>query len=146
MEEVGKADVLIHVRNNVVGKGLFNYYGFEFFAFQVCDRSNPVWEKQRETVLRELDAIGCVDTPIVELWNKIDQMPDPEDIRYQVTVEHSVLYSVCNFTNVDIRVYIKLLMMLCFVGVDAASGCGCSNLSVVNGVDECIAHYRRSSQ
>lgn len=43
-----------------------------------------MWEKQRETVLRELDAIGCVDTPIVELWNKIDQMPDAEDIRLQV--------------------------------------------------------------
>ena len=44
----------------------------------VCDRSSPVWEKQRETVLRELDAIGCSDTPIVELWNKIDCMAGEE--------------------------------------------------------------------
>lgn len=34
--------------------------------------------EQRETVLRELDAIGCGDTPIVELWNKIDNMGDSE--------------------------------------------------------------------
>ena len=49
LEEVAKADMLIHV----------------------CDRSSPVWEKQRETVLKELDAIGCYETPIVELWNKV---------------------------------------------------------------------------
>jgi 50S ribosomal subunit-associated GTPase HflX len=58
LEEVQNADVLIHV----------------------CDRSSPVWKKQRETVLRELDSIGCYKTPIVELWNKIDALPDCEDI------------------------------------------------------------------
>ncbi len=56
LEEVGKADVLIHV----------------------IDRSSPVWEKQRETVLKELDAIGCENTPIVELWNKIDVLSNEE--------------------------------------------------------------------
>lgn len=30
----------------------------------VIDRSSPVYTKQRETVLRELDAIGCGDTPV----------------------------------------------------------------------------------
>jgi hypothetical protein len=49
LEEVKKADILIHV----------------------IDRASPVYEKQRETVLRELDNIGCSTTPIVELWNKV---------------------------------------------------------------------------
>lgn len=46
----------------------------------VCDRSSPVWKKQRETVLRELEAIGCRETPIIELWNKIDILPNPDDV------------------------------------------------------------------
>ena len=58
LEEVQNADVLIHV----------------------CDRSSPVWRKQRETVLKELDAIGCFDIPIVELWNKIDALPDADSV------------------------------------------------------------------
>ena len=58
LEEVCCADVLIHV----------------------CDRSSPVWKKQRETVLRELEAIGCIHTPIVELWNKIDVVDDPNNV------------------------------------------------------------------
>lgn len=49
----------------------------------VCDRSSPVWEKQKHTVLRELAALGCADTPIVEVWNKIDAMEDPEIIRLE---------------------------------------------------------------
>lgn len=57
LDEVKHADVLIHV----------------------CDRSSPVWEKQRETVLRELDLLGA-DAPIVELWNKVDLMDNPEDV------------------------------------------------------------------
>ena len=61
LEEVGKADVLIHV----------------------CDRSSPVWKKQRETVLQELDAIGCTGVPIVELWNKVDLCPDSESIQLE---------------------------------------------------------------
>ena len=59
LEEVSRADVLIHV----------------------IDRSSPVWDKQRETVLRELDAMGCGGTPVIELWNKIDGMGDPEGVR-----------------------------------------------------------------
>lgn len=58
LEEVQNADVLIHV----------------------CDRSSPVWKKQRETVLKELDNIGCYNTPIVELWNKIDALPNADDV------------------------------------------------------------------
>lgn len=58
LEEVDNADILIHV----------------------IDRSNPVWEKHRETVLCELDNIGCSDTVVVELWNKIDALPDPEAV------------------------------------------------------------------
>jgi 50S ribosomal subunit-associated GTPase HflX len=61
LEEVVEADVLIHV----------------------CDRSSSVWQKQRETVMRELSAIGCTTTPIVELWNKIDSMSDPEAVRLE---------------------------------------------------------------
>ena len=58
LEEVSDADVLIHV----------------------CDRSSPVWKKQRETVLRELEAIGCTHTPIVELWNKVDAVENPDEV------------------------------------------------------------------
>ena len=58
LEEVSGADILIHV----------------------CDRSSPVWKKQRETVLRELDTIGCTSTPIVELWNKIDVLDNHDDV------------------------------------------------------------------
>eukprot|EP01041_Mallomonas_annulata_P012359 gene12359-26000_t len=58
LEEVGNADVLIHV----------------------IDRSSPVWRKQRETVLCELDNIGCEDTVIVELWNKVDALGNAEDV------------------------------------------------------------------
>lgn len=49
----------------------------------VCDRSSPVWEKQRNTVLRELVSLNCSHVPIVELWNKIDNMPDPEQIQLE---------------------------------------------------------------
>lgn len=59
LEEVARADVLIHV----------------------IDRSSPVWEKQRETVMKELNRIGNKRAVIVELWNKIDSLPDPEDVR-----------------------------------------------------------------
>jgi GTP-binding protein HflX len=58
LEQVKAADVLVHV----------------------CDRSNPIWRKQRDVVLSELAAIGCTDTPIVELWNKVDQTDDPEGV------------------------------------------------------------------
>ncbi len=33
----------------------------------------------RVKVLREIEAVGCVDTPVVELWNKIDSF-DPEEM------------------------------------------------------------------
>ena len=55
LEQVKAADVLVHV----------------------CDCSNPTWKKQREVVLAELAAIGCTDTPMVELWNKVDLTDDP---------------------------------------------------------------------
>lgn len=58
LEEVQNADILIHV----------------------IDRSSPVWRKQRETVLKELDNIGCFETPIVELWNKVDTLPDADEV------------------------------------------------------------------
>lgn len=61
LDEVKTADVLIHV----------------------IDRSNPSWRKQRLAVLRELDAIKCTDTPIVEFWNKIDVLENPEDIQIE---------------------------------------------------------------
>lgn len=63
LEEVKEADVLIHV----------------------CDRSSPVWRKQRRTVLKELAAIGCTDIPIVELWNKIDMMPNPVEVMLEAS-------------------------------------------------------------
>jgi len=49
----------------------------------VCDRSSPVWKKQRSTVLRELKALNCSHIPIVELWNKIDLLPNASSIRQQ---------------------------------------------------------------
>lgn len=58
MEEVTRADVLV----------------------LVCDRSNPVWEKQRNTVLRELHALNCTHIPVIEFWNKIDALPDADEL------------------------------------------------------------------
>jgi 50S ribosomal subunit-associated GTPase HflX len=49
----------------------------------VCDRSSPVWEKQRATVLKELSALGCGHIPIIELWNKIDLLPNAEEIQFE---------------------------------------------------------------
>lgn len=63
LEEVREADVLIHV----------------------CDRSSPVWRKQRRTVLKELAAIGCTNIPIVELWNKIDMMPNSVEVMLEAS-------------------------------------------------------------
>ena len=74
LEQLKAADVLVHV----------------------CDRSNPMWMKQREVVLAELKAIGCADTPIVELWNKVDCMDDPEEVRQEalnVPVEAELMYT-----------------------------------------------------
>ena len=50
----------------------------------VIDRSSPVWKKQRETVIRELDGVGCEESIVVELWNKIDNCPHPEKILEEV--------------------------------------------------------------
>eukprot|EP01033_Poteriospumella_lacustris_P017307 gene17307-12372_t len=58
LEEVTRADVLV----------------------LVCDRSNTVWEKQRNTVLRELQALNCSHIPIVEFWNKIDALPNADEL------------------------------------------------------------------
>lgn len=58
LEQVVAADVLVHV----------------------CDRSNPMWRKQREVVLAELAAVGCTGKPIVELWNKVDLAEDPQAV------------------------------------------------------------------
>lgn len=49
----------------------------------VCDRSSPVWKKQRSTVLRELQALNCSHIPIVEFWNKIDLLPNADCIRQE---------------------------------------------------------------
>jgi 50S ribosomal subunit-associated GTPase HflX len=38
----------------------------------ISDVANPVWQKQRETVYRELALLDCLDKPIIEIWNKID--------------------------------------------------------------------------
>lgn len=73
LEEVKDADILIHV----------------------CDRSSPVWKKQRETVMRELSLIGCSSTPIVELWNKIDLMTDPDSIMLEA-VSLPIDVEICN--------------------------------------------------
>ena len=44
----------------------------------LCDRSNPVWKKQRETVYQELAYLHGLDKPIIEVWNKIDLLPLPQ--------------------------------------------------------------------
>lgn len=49
----------------------------------VCDRSSPVWKKQRATVLGELKALGCHDVPLIEVWNKIDLLPESTTIRQE---------------------------------------------------------------
>jgi 50S ribosomal subunit-associated GTPase HflX len=55
----------------------------------LCDRSNPVWKKQRETVYQELALLNCLDKPILEFWNKIDLMPNQttDDIRIEMKRE-----------------------------------------------------------
>jgi len=55
-----------------------------------------------KTKKNQLDAIGCSDTPIVELWNKIDAMPDPEDIRLEAAcVPIDVDAQVLSFSEDD---------------------------------------------
>lgn len=68
----------------------------------VCDRSNPVWEKQKSTVMKELAELGCNQTPIVELWNKIDSMPNPEDIQLEAaTIPIDVDAFIANNADID---------------------------------------------
>jgi GTP-binding protein HflX len=65
----------------------------------ICDRSSPVWEKQRETVYEELQRLGCAQSkPIIEVWNKMDMfnITEEEQIRsaikaLPVDVEGSIL-------------------------------------------------------
>jgi 50S ribosomal subunit-associated GTPase HflX len=59
LESVADADVLVHV----------------------CDRSNPAWERQRAVVNAELERIAARSgrqVPVVEFWNKLDQL-SPEE-------------------------------------------------------------------
>ena len=65
LEEVREADVLIHV----------------------MDVSNPTWKKQEASVLRVLEDIGVASNkPIVRVLNKIDLLPNAEDIKYEAAM------------------------------------------------------------
>jgi len=65
LEEVREADVLIHV----------------------MDVSNPTWKKQEASVLRVLEEIGVASNkPIVRVLNKIDLLPNAEDIKYEAAM------------------------------------------------------------
>ena len=95
LEEVKNADILIHV----------------------CDRSSPVWKKQRTTVLKELNAIGCYDIPIIELWNKIDMLDDPIAVMNEVRIMMTcVLYTLHVYERcICICVYVVLIVYICVV-------------------------------
>lgn len=56
LEEVQAADLLLHV----------------------IDSSNPLWETQKRAVEEVLAELGCAERPIIEVYNKIDQLPQNE--------------------------------------------------------------------
>ena len=110
LEEVGQADVLIHVIDRsspVYDKQVRKRMSIDYLPLSLpshmvlnipllLNNTNNTNNNrlfitiiiQRETVLRELDAIGCRSTPVVELWNKIDGMEDPEEVR----ISYYILY------------------------------------------------------
>lgn len=56
LEEVQMADVLLHV----------------------MDASDPLWESQKRATEIVLDELGCMNKPIIEVYNKIDRLPQNE--------------------------------------------------------------------
>jgi GTP-binding protein HflX len=79
LESLADADVLVHV----------------------CDRSNPAWERQRAVVNAELERIAARSgrqVPVVEFWNKLDQLSpeEAEEVRMQADnqpIEMSIVQS-----------------------------------------------------
>jgi len=63
LDDIHHADVLVHVR----------------------DISHPHTDHQRDTVLNVLKELGVSEATLkehyVEVWNKIDLMPDPDELR-----------------------------------------------------------------
>lgn len=56
LEEVQMADVLLHV----------------------MDASDPLWESQKRATEIVLDELGCMNKPMIEVYNKIDRLPQNE--------------------------------------------------------------------
>lgn len=56
LEEVQMADVLLHV----------------------MDASDPLWTSQKRATEMVLDELGCMNKPIIEVYNKIDRLPQNE--------------------------------------------------------------------
>lgn len=59
LEEVERAELLLHVQ----------------------DAASPEREEHREQVQQVLGEIGVADRPLIEVWNKTDLLPDPEEAR-----------------------------------------------------------------
>jgi GTP-binding protein HflX len=51
------------------------------FVMHVVDLSNPGWEVQRDAVMQTLDTLGAGDKPMLTLFNKIDVVPDKQELR-----------------------------------------------------------------
>lgn len=56
LEEVQNASLLLHV----------------------IDSSDPLWEAQKRSTEEVLEDLGCLSKPIIEVYNKIDLLPDAE--------------------------------------------------------------------
>lgn len=70
LEEMKYADILLHI----------------------VDASNPEREEQMQVVYRTLEELGCGDTPVITVWNKMDLQPElplPRDGRARDTVRIS---------------------------------------------------------
>jgi GTP-binding protein HflX len=72
LEEVAEADLLLHV----------------------IDASHPTWEEQRTVVAQVLSEIGASQTPVLYVFNKIDQVPHEELIALETRIHNLVPGSV----------------------------------------------------
>jgi GTP-binding protein HflX len=54
---------------------------FSDFVLHVIDLSNPAWEVQRDAVVSTLETLGAHDKPMINLFNKIDLVPDKTELR-----------------------------------------------------------------
>ena len=72
LEEVAEADLLLHV----------------------IDASHPAWEEHRTVVNQVLAEIGAGETPVLHVFNKIDQVPEDRLIALETRIQNLVPGSV----------------------------------------------------